>query len=435
MEVPFFPFKAVRDGDGGMAVQSPYTAKPVGINPSASALLSLCDGSQSIDEIVDALCDRFESSPESVRPAVHRFLRDYEARGLVWIRGERMRWFDAAPPESIFWEVTAKCNLRCRHCVVSAGAEVPGELSTQEGLDLLSQWAHMGVRDVTFSGGEPLLRSDIHILLRTAAALGLSVGFSTNGTCLTPQAARELRALGANVQVSLDGSCAEVYARLRGSRSAFDLALRGIRTLVSAGNDITIGTVLTKHNLDDIPAMLRLVERLGVNRFRLIPFIAYGRGQESMELEPLPNEVKEVTAYLHGERGKRPLDIVSLEFEETFRPPPPGPVDPQELGGCSGAISYCTVTPAGEVLPCHYFEGVRAESVRDLPFAEIWRSSRFLNYFRSLRINDIRGPCRHCEWLPKCRGSCRAANFSHARLLDSNRHCWLVAEAERGDTG
>ena len=62
---------------------------------------------------------------------------------------------------------------------------------------------------------------------------------------------------------------------------------------------------------------------------------------------------------------------------------------------------------------------------------QIWKLSRFLNYFRSLRISDISGHCRRCDWLSVCRGGCKAANFSQGALFHSNRHCWLVTENEK----
>jgi radical SAM protein with 4Fe4S-binding SPASM domain len=127
------------------------------------------------------------------------------------------------------------------------------------------------------------------------------------------------------------------------------------------------------------------------------------------------------------------MTILPLEFECTFSAPSAEPVDPSRPNECGGAIHYCTVTPTGEVLPCHYFEGVVTDSVQNRPFMEVWQKSRFLNYFRSIEIGDIRGHCRECGWLSECRAGCRATNFSNRDLFGSNNHCWIVKDHQLND--
>lgn len=430
MIYPFFPFKLMENGSQEFRVLSPYTSDDLKINSAAANVLELCDGSKSMEDIIEALSNRFQSTKLDITELASTFVKEFTDKGLIWTKNEKMRWFNPPAPESIFWEITAECNLRCLHCVVSADKKLEGELSAQESYNLLNQWRAMGVRDITFSGGEPLIREDFFALAHAAKMQNLSMHLATNGTLITPSVARELRKLQMDVQVSVDGSNADVYGKFRGRKDAFDQAINGVDILLKTGIDVTIGTVVTKLNVDDIPEMLKLVETLGVKRFRLIPFIPYGRGKTNKELELKPGKVREVTEYLVKKRQEVPFEIFALEFEQTFRDPPTHAIDPSQPSECGGAIQYCTVTPTGEVLPCHYVEGVKADSVKDHPFSWIWSRSRFLNYFRSLRISDIKGHCQQCRWLAVCRGGCKAANFSHGDLFRSNRHCWVAAEHE-----
>ncbi|NHJ31387.1 MAG: SPASM domain-containing protein, partial [Asgard group archaeon] len=100
---------------------------------------------------------------------------------------------------------------------------------------------------------------------------------------------------------------------------------------------------------------------------------------------------------------------------------------------CDGAVAYATITPSGEVLPCRFFDGVRAENVKSLPFRDIWYQSRFLNYFRSLRVSDLHGNCAKCYWLFRCAGSCRAFSFAEGDLFNGNKTCWAWLENEHLD--
>ncbi|VAV84131.1 Radical SAM domain protein [hydrothermal vent metagenome] len=428
MSYPYFPFRVASNGDKDIKVLSPYAGDEIKVNRSGEALLKLCNGSRSMDEIVTMLCDKFKSKETETRELAESFVDKFAARGVVWVKNEKMRWFNAPAPESIFWEITAECNLKCLHCVVSADKKQANELSTKEALSLIDQWQAMGVGDITFSGGEPLMRADFFELARAAKEKGMTVGLATNGLCVTPSIAAELRELEAGIQVSLDGSNEEIYGGFRGNKQAFGQAVKGIDNLVAAGNEVTVGTVISKHNLDDISKMLDFVESHGVKYFRLIPFIPFGRGEANSELELSPLQVKEVSAYLIEERKNRAVEIMTLEFEHTFSDPPANKIDASTPVECGGALHYCTVTPKGEVLPCHYFEGVDTENVKAQPFSQIWRGSRFLNYFRSMKISDIKGYCGECEWLPVCRSGCKAANFSTRALFDSNVHCWVVPE-------
>lgn len=431
MDYPFFPFKLASDGKGSCTVQSPYTAREITFNGSAAKVLELCNGSLSFEEIVTILADRYRSPVGQVSQSTDTFINNLKQEHLLWSRNEKMRWFNPPAPQSIFWELTSECNLRCLHCVVAAGEKLDQELTTEQGLSLIREWAAMGVGDITFSGGEPLMREDLFQLAHAAASHKMALQLATNGTLITPAVVDELKVLDMLPQVSLDGSNRDVYAKFRGKKEAFDKAVRGIELLVKADVDVTVGTVLSKHNIDDIDEMLKLVEALGVKHFRLIPFIPSGRGKKHRELEPHPGQVKEITQYLAERRRRLPFEIIPMEFELTLCPPNGQTLDRTRPNECGGAVHYCTVTPSGEVLPCHYFESVQADNIHEESFSRIWQRSRFLNYFRSIRIRDIGGHCSACQWLADCRGGCRAANFSIGEVFQENCHCWVAAEQKQ----
>ena len=427
-DYPYFPFKISESTQNCRKIVSPFNDGEGSINISAEVLLKLCNGSRSFQEIITEISTIFQSPEKKIKEPAGQFLNRLASEGIIWIRREKMSWYNVPPPQSVFWEITAACNLKCLHCVVSAGDRIDGELDTQSCYNLIDELKNFGIRDLVFSGGEPMIRDDFFKLVRYARNRNLEVQLATNGLLVTSSAAREFKEMNISVQISLDGSDAEIYGRFRGNKSAFNKAITGIENLVNEGVDLTIGTVLSNHNIDDIPEMLKLVERYGVKTFRLIPFIASGRGKENSSLEPAQSKVMEITRFLYDQRDKVPFIILPMEFENLFKDPLCKTIDTTKPSECGGAISYCTITPEGEVLPCHFFKGVDADNIKEKSFQWIWRQSRFLNYFRSLKISDIEGYCKQCKWLADCRGSCKAANFSHGELFKSNRHCWLVEE-------
>ena len=87
-------------------------------------------------------------------------------------------------PITCVWEVTMGCNMRCGHCGSSCAEPLPEELTTSEALHLCDQIAGLGLKWITLSGGEPLTRKDITLLIQRLSQKGVSVNIITNGWLL-----------------------------------------------------------------------------------------------------------------------------------------------------------------------------------------------------------------------------------------------------------
>ena len=95
------------------------------------------------------------------------------------------------------WEVTAACNLKCRHCHVNAGKHLGNELDTEESKKLIIDIAKVPeFRMLVFTGGEPLVRPDILELTEVASATGLTVSVATNATLIDTAMAKKMKRAG-----------------------------------------------------------------------------------------------------------------------------------------------------------------------------------------------------------------------------------------------
>ena len=138
-------------------------------------------------------------------------------------------------PICLTWELTYACNLACVHCLSSSGRRDPNELTPAEARGIVDDLVDMKVFYVNIGGGEPMLRPDFFDLVSYAVERRVGVKFSTNGTRLTPERARQLAALDyLDVQISIDGATAATNDAVRGEGS-FAAARTAMDNLAAAG--------------------------------------------------------------------------------------------------------------------------------------------------------------------------------------------------------
>ncbi len=190
--------------------------------------------------------------------------------------------FDRAP-RRVYWEVTRACDLACRHCRAEAApAADPGELTPEEGQHLLHALARFGepLPHLVLTGGDPLKRADLLLLIETARALGFPVAVAPSGTpLLTAEQLRRLKDAEVEaISLSLDGADAARHDGLRGVPGCFDRTLTAARECAAVGLPFQVNTLVSEETLDQLPAIHRLAVDLGAARWSLFFLVAVGRG-------------------------------------------------------------------------------------------------------------------------------------------------------------
>jgi len=166
----------------------------------------------------------------------------------------------------LWLQINNACNLRCTHCLVSSG---PGEdrgLPAEFWTRVLARAVELGLDRVYLTGGEPFLRKDLIPLLRRATEHhGLEAIVLTNATAFRAGVLAELDTLSRErirFQVSIDGSRATTNDAIRGA-GTFDRALDGARCLADRGYAVSLTTVATRTNLEELPELPALAKTVG----------------------------------------------------------------------------------------------------------------------------------------------------------------------------
>ena len=293
-------------------------------------------------------------------------------------------------PLSVHVGLTNRCNSRCRYCRFDRLA-APDFWKTEHLLRVLGEMRAAGTRRVQFTGGEPMLRKDIGVILERAKSLGMFTGISTNGLQV-PERVNEL--LPADiVQVSYDGP-EEIHDHLRGEGS-HRTARAALDALQDRGIPVWTNTVLTAVNAPRIEEILEHARRRKIDaNFVLLDYF-----QEPREhFHPALKEIADLVLS-GGQREETLRRLIELKkagapvggslpyFRNALDWPWPDRVtspDPSPLYRCWAGRATAHLEADGKLYACGMGVGrVEGIDVTESGFAEAWRRLQPLPACRS----------------------------------------------------
>lgn len=325
------------------------------------------------------------------------------------------------PLRLVAWETTRNCNLSCVHCRAAAtNGPYKGELNTSQGFKLLGEIAEVGKPIIILTGGEPLLRDDIFDLAKHGDKLGLRMVMAPNGTLITPRVAEKMAASGIRrISASIDGATKAFHDKFRGVAGAFDAAIRGIEYVKAAGIEFQINTTITKSNLDQIPKILELAERLGAVAHHIFLLVPTGRGKYIVDQAIDAKEYEATLNWFYDQREKTPLQLKATCAPHYYRilrqraKAEGKTISFQTHGldavtrGCLAGTGFCFISHTGVVQPCGYTD-VKCGDITQTTFDEVWNHSPVFLKLRDFK--QLEGKCGACEYRAVC-GGCRARAF------------------------
>ena len=349
------------------------------------------------------------------------------------LRGEEYRPSDGIV---LIWNLTNRCNLRCRHCYSSADQRAEGELTLEEIESVADELAGEGVRLAVLSGGEPLLREDIFEIAELLKRKGIRTYLSTNGLLICEDNIGRIKESFDYVGVSVDGT-PEVHDSFRGRKYSFEDALSALLLCRKEGVRVGLRFTLTEMTAGSLPFIFDLVEELGVRRLYISHLVQVGRGKRLKDLERsryrravefivsrafdlLPRGVEVVT-------GNNEADAVILLKEFSRRHPDRAGALERILrswGGNQAGVRLVNIDHMGNVKPDPFFPHSLG-NLREKSFSEIWRSNGLLSRLRE-RPRRLRGRCSGCPYLEICNGGSRArAYLAYGDYFAEDPACYI----------
>lgn len=337
----------------------------------------------------------------------------------------------------VFWELTARCNLKCRHCRAMATDDFDaGELTTAEIFKVAQDIRHLADPIVVLTGGEPLVRADFFDIAGYCAKLFTRIALATNGTFIDDEIAKRIVGVGIErVSISLDGSSAKTHDAFRGLPGSFDQAIKGFDALKRAGASLQVNVTVTRHNDHEVEDLLNLVLARGADAFHLFMLVPVGCGAQISEDQRLsPKRSEEILEWLFEKsielRGR--LHIKATCAPQYFRImhevsrrkgialPKDGHGMQAVTRGCLAGSGVCFISRIGDVQPCGYLP-LKVGNVRQQNIADIWNNSAIFQALRDPK--RLTGKCGVCGYRALCQG-CRARAFAASgNYLDEEPDC------------
>jgi MoaA/NifB/PqqE/SkfB family radical SAM enzyme len=289
-------------------------------------------------------------------------------------------------------KITDHCNLKCFHCVNMDNGRSGLNIDHDLIINRLYEWGKSShrsrstIEELRITGGEPLLnfRSMIEII-NCCSELGIRSGVNTNGSLITMDVARHLKAAGMTVmKVSLDSMQEKVLKRIRGSAASLEKSLNGIKIAVDSGFKVVVRFTLCRLNSSQLFDCYEFARLAGVSKFQVKPLINAGRAMGSGEFMA-KTQIRLLLEKLSKAATDSPTipEILCWHPGETFGMP----------AKACGSIDKIYISTDGRVCTCNFLPSGWAEDLTRHRLEEI-----ILNKESNVISQKING----FDILPRC---------------------------------
>jgi len=314
--------------------------------------------------------------------------------------------------KSLGWatiELIDNCNHRCIYCYANSGSNPkPTYMSKKDSERLIQILANAGVKQITCSGGEPLMYPYIEDFVKNAGDHGIIVHMNTNGYFLTRELANRLAKYGlTQIQINIDSLDPKKHDYIRGKKGSFRRTIQAFKNAWEVGLTCVKQTVVTKLNEGEVFDIIKFARSIGVQRCRtwdLTP--SKGRAGETIDLRPTNylDMLKKLTK-LACKNGAKNIESCDPVFPLDFK------TNLNVTGGfCVNTTGLMlNVTPEGDVPFCCtqreslYNIFIAADNGENI--AE-YHKSKIEEYVQSIQ-SILPLKCKEtCNFFKKCMGGC-----------------------------
>jgi len=322
---------------------------------------------------------------------------------------------------SLFLELTSKCNARCEHC----GSRCDGD---EQGKEIETEYLKKALKEIAdkydphtimlnVTGGEPLLRKDWFELLKYASDLGFPWGMTSNGSLITKNMCKKLEeAKMATVSISIDGleKTHEDFRKLPGS---YKRILEGIHLMQESPviKIVQVTTVVNKKNIHELEDLYQLLLDHGIQYWRVVNCDPIGRAQDNSNILLDEDDYVYLFHFIQDKAKEGKMKEVSYGcshylgagLEKTIR---------NWYFQCVTGLTIGSILSNGDIYVCPNVPRIPEliqGNIRTDSFVDVWE-----NKFEFFRNSDrtSNSKCKRCKYWDYCEGdSMHTWNFEEKK--------------------
>ena len=365
-------------------------------NKNGEFLISLCDGTNSVEDIEDAF---IESQGEAYRRDVEEFfhqaisskLFELPPIGHLPIKKERQEL------SLVQLSISDVCNLNCKFCYATDRKENNHLLTFDDYQEVVDDIvSHFGRISFSITGGEPLMNRDCFNIAAYIQRKGCSADLLTNATMLDESNIQMIKDHFDRVTISMDGSTKMLHETFRGPNT-YDRTQHAISLLQEYQIPYMLSMTVNKLNISDVENMARKYQE----KLNFAPLFPAGNANKIGEDISITG--KEYYQALRQASGVNPLGYCESTLDASMR-----------CRRCKCAIggSALSISASGDVYPCqllHYPEFLIG-NVHECKVSEMIFQSPVIEQCSKMTVDNIAG-CSTCAIKYICGGACRARSY------------------------
>ena len=393
-------------------------------------LLMKCDGAHDIDP---------ESLTEKQRKALDDAVKEgviREAKFLEFLSPvQEYKSYPAAYKRSVHWSITGACNLKCRHCFMSAPHAKHGAPTHEQIIKIADSIAECGIFDVGITGGEPLIRDDFLDIVSALSDRGIKIStLYTNGWLVDEKLLDELEKRGQRPAFQFSHDGVGTHDFLRGVPGAEERTINAIKLVKAHGLPVSVSICVHRNNADKLRETVNMLAELGVSSIKAGSMMELGEWaepevealhltkQEELEIfekyipqyfednAPISIMLSGAFIYSPGDEEWHIFYRRECDLENEKTSPSCGVLKENFYIGADGMVAPCM-----GMCDCEYASNF--PNLFSTPLYEIISpDSDFDKLCRTTvaEVRDKSGKCRDCKFIDRCTGGCRNGAIAHS---------------------
>ncbi|MFC1675919.1 radical SAM protein [Planctomycetota bacterium] len=319
-------------------------------------------------------------------------------------------------------ELTYRCNLQCIHCSSEANLHHAPVMSFEKAEDVMKQAIDMGIKEVSFSGGEPLLWPGLTDIISLCSSATIKTQVYSAGNINNPNAMMKLLKESGISKIIFSAyasneNCHDKITQVEGS---FQKTMATIDEAVKVNLSTEFHFVPLRTNYSELTRVITLAERKGVNKVSILRFVPQGRGQNSSELALTHSQNLELKQAIEENKS-----VVTTRLGSPYNF-----LMVNNVPKCCAGIDRLTISPDLYIYPCDAFKQIKPIKIVGTnefsrldkwSLKECWVNSPYLKAIRQHLSSPFETPCIDCKYLKRCLSGCLAQKYLKNDNLEKRR--------------